>query len=352
VIRYHDAVRDEQFDREVGVELLVETARLWASLGHVDSNGDFRIDGGTGPDAFSSIADNNTYTNLMAQRNLLAAAAASERQPDVAASLGVTEEERTHWRQCAEAVILPYDTMRGVHMQAESFTHHEVWDFENTPRSSYPRLLHYPYFELYRMQVCKQADLVLAMHLCGDAFTPEQKAANFRYYEAITVRDSSLSAATQAVVAAEVGHLDLALDYAAEAAFVDLHDLAGNTRDGLHMASLAGVWMAMVGGFGGMRDHGELLQFAPRLPKALNRLAFTMRHLGLRLRVETDGVTATYRVEDHGSSLDILHHGKGVTLQSGKPVTLPIPPIDPGEPPKQPAGRAPRKWPPPSRKKK
>ena len=131
------------------------------------------------------------------------------------------------------------------------------------------------------------------MHLRGDAFTAEQKAANFRYYESITVRDSSLSAATQAVIAAEVGHLELALDYAAEAAFVDLHDLAGNTRDGLHMASLAGVWMAMVGGFGGMRDHGQTLRFAPRLPKALSRLAFTMRHRGARLRVETDGVTAT-----------------------------------------------------------
>jgi alpha,alpha-trehalose phosphorylase len=263
--------------------------------------------------------------------------------PDVGERLGVTPEESRNWRQCAESVILPYDTMRGIHMQAESFTHHDVWDFEATPASNYPLLLHYPYFELYRKQVCKQADLVLAMHLRGDAFTPDQKAANFRYYEAITVRDSSLSATTQAVIAAEVGHLDLALDYAAEAAFVDLHDLAGNTRDGLHMASLAGVWMTMVGGFGGMRDHADELRFAPRLPEALSWLAFTIRHRGLRLRVETNGVTVTYRVLDDGSVLNIVHHGEPVEIPSGVPVTLDIPPIDPGPLPTQPFGRAPRR---------
>lgn len=342
--RYHDAVHDEVFDREVGVELLVETARLWASLGHFDSNGDFRIDGVTGPDEYSSIADNNTYTNLMAQRNLRSAVSAAKRRPEVASNLGVEPDEVERWRQCADAVVVPYDAMRGVHMQAESFTHHAVWDFENTPAAHYPLLLNYPYFELYRRQVCKQADLVLAMHLRGDAFTADQKAANFRYYEAITVRDSSLSAATQAVIAAEVGHLDLALDYAAEAAFVDLHDLAGNTRDGLHMASLAGVWMAMVGGFGGMRDYDDSLRFAPRLPRTFTRLAFTIRHRGLRLRVETDGATVTYRVLDEGSSLEVVHHGQPLTVTGGRSVTAEIPPIDPGPPPVQPPGRAPRRW--------
>ena len=138
------------------------------------------------------------------------------------------------------------------------------------PRPTSTRcMLHFPYFDLYRKQVVKQADLVLAMHLCGDAFTAEQKARNFDYYERLTVRDSSLSACTQAVIAAEVGHLDLAYDYLGEAALMDLHDLEHNTRDGVHIASLAGTWIALVGGFGGLRRRGRHLQLraaAPRRP--------------------------------------------------------------------------------------
>jgi alpha,alpha-trehalose phosphorylase len=112
-------------------------------------------------------------------------------------------------------------------------------------------------------QVVKQADLVLALHWRGDAFTDEEKSRDFAYYEALTVRDSSLSACTQAVIAAEVGHLELAYDYFGEAALMDLHDLEHNTRDGVHIASLAGAWLTAVAGFGGMRDHDGTLTFAP-----------------------------------------------------------------------------------------
>ena len=110
-------------------------------------------------------------------------------------------------------MAVPYDTQRGVHMQSDGFTHHEEWDFAATPPECYPLLLHYPYFDIYRRQVIKQADLVMALHLRGDAFTLEEKVADFAYYEARTVRDSSLSAAQQAVIAAETGHLELAYDY-------------------------------------------------------------------------------------------------------------------------------------------
>ena len=168
-------------------------------------------------------------------------------------------------------MVIPYDERLGVHPQAEGFTDHQAWDFADTPPEHYPLLLHYPYFDLYRKQVVKQADLVLALHLRGDAFTPAEKARNFDYYEALTVRDSSLSACTQAVMAAEVGHLELAYDYLRETALIDLRDLRHNTRDGLHLASLAGTWSALVAGFGGMRDHDGRLSFAPRLPPGITR---------------------------------------------------------------------------------
>ncbi len=343
VIRYHGATKDERFDREVGLELLVETARLWQSLGHYDRDGWFRIDGVTGPDEYSAIMDNNVYTNLMAQRNLRAAAACSRLYPEQAEAQGVTDDEVTAWRQCAEAMFIPFDQTLGVHPQSEGFTTHAVLDFDSLEDKDYPLLLTTPYFQLYRTQVVKQADLVLAMQLRGDAFTPEQKAANFDYYERLTVRDSSLSACTQSVMAAEVGHLDLAYDYAIENALTDLHDLHGNTSNGLHIASLAGTWMTLVAGFGGMRDHAGILSFAPRLPAGLTRLAFTITHRGERLRVETDGRQAVYTLTDNGSTMDLMHHAERVTLTSGEPLTLPVP-ILPSRPrPVQPKGREPHR---------
>jgi alpha,alpha-trehalose phosphorylase len=340
VIRYHCASDDEQFDHDIGCELLFETARLWRSLGHHDASGRFRIDGVTGPDEYSAVADNNLYTNLMAQRNLRVAAEAVEHNPKRAAELGVDDEEAASWRDAAQKMMVPYDEALEVHPQAEGFTDHKIWDFESTTPEQYPLLLHFPYFDLYRKQVVKQADLVLAMHLRGDAFTAEQKARNFAYYEALTVRDSSLSACTQAVIAAEVGHVELAYDYFGEAALMDLDDLERNTRDGVHIAALAGTWIAAVNGLGGMRDHDGELSFMPRLPQALTRLAFRLMFRGRRLKVDVAHDQASYMLLD-GPPLEIAHFGERATISPDEPVVRPIPPLPRRERPNQPRGRAP-----------
>jgi alpha,alpha-trehalose phosphorylase len=340
VIRYQSATEDEEFARGVGLELLVETARLWRTLGHHDAAGRFRIDGVTGPDEYSAIADNNVYTNLMAERNLREAFRAADQHPNAAAKLGVDPEESAGWRDAAKAMLIPYDDERGVHPQAAEFTEHAVWDFNHTDPDQYPLLLHFPYFQLYRKQVVKQADLVLALHTRGDFFTDEQKADDFAYYEALTVRDSSLSACTQAVVAAEVGHLELAYDYMAEAALIDLDDLQHNTHDGLHIASLAGAWIAAVAGFGGLRDHDGVLSFAPRLPHALTRLTFRVIYRGRCLMVAVVPEEATYSLLD-GSPLQIVHQGKRLTVRPEKAVNRRIPAPIARETPTQPRGRAP-----------
>ncbi|MDT0463668.1 glycoside hydrolase family 65 protein [Streptomyces gibsoniae] len=344
VVRYTCATGDERFDRDTGVELLVETARLWRSLGHHDHHGTFHIDGVTGPDEYSAVADDNTYTNLMARANLFAAADAVERHPRRAAELDVDEEESAAWREAAEAMHLPYNDELGVHEQHTGFTRYQRWDFASTRPDQYPLLLHFPYFDLYRKQVVKQADLVLAMYTCSPAFDAEHKARNFAYYEPLTVRDSSLSACCQAVVAAETGHLRLAYDYLHEAALMDLQDLEHNTRDGLHIASLAGTWMALVAGFGGLRHHGERFAFAPRLPEQFGRLAFALEVRGCRLRVEIGRTTATYTLLS-GGPLAIHHHGEPLTLDADKPQTRDIPPVKPRPAPEQPLHRRPNHQP-------
>jgi alpha,alpha-trehalose phosphorylase len=336
VMRYMNVTGDADFEERFGVELLVATAQLWSSLGSFDRDGGFRIDGVTGPDEYSAVADNNVYTNLMARRNLRGAADTVERYRDRCPD--VTSEEIARWRQAADAMVIPYDPTLGVHPQSEGFTDHASWDFEASA-DKYPLMLHFPYVDLYRKQVVKQADLTLALYTCGNEFTDEEKLRNFEYYEPITVRDSSLSSCIQAIVAAETGHLQLAYDYLGEAAFMDLDNLHHNTEDGLHLASLGGSWLAVVSGFGGMRDHDAELRFRPRIPEQLVRLTFNLRWRGSHLRVEVTPREATYTCADH--AMHLAHYDEEIDLVVGTPLTRPIPGAEERPSPGQPAGRVP-----------
>jgi alpha,alpha-trehalose phosphorylase len=337
---------EDDFERDHAVPLLVETARLWLDLGYDGDDGRFHIDGVTGPDEYTAVVDDNAYTNLMAAQNLEAAANVARKWPEQAADLGVSDAEIDRWRSAAARVALHYDPVREVHQQDRGFTDRQVWDFAaSAAQDGYPLLTHAPYFALYRQQVVKQADLVLAMHWAGDAFSPAEKARNFAYYDALTVRDSSLSACTQAVIAAEVGQLELATSYLAEAALIDLKDLEHNARDGLHIAALAGAWLGLVAGFGGLRDHGEHLAFRPQLPPGWKRLTFRLRVRASRLTVEIAPGSVTYSASDAGPVT--LRHitvdtDELITVEPGSPVQrswLPVAPLT--KRPHQPAGRAP-----------
>jgi len=338
---YRIATGDESLERECGIDVLVETARLWRSLGVYDRDGGWHLDGVTGPDEYTAVVNDNVFTNLMAARNLRVAADACARHPRLAADLGVSGEESQAWRDAACAVHIPYDEALGVHPQCESFTRYGEWDFEKSRQ--FPLMLHAPYVQLYRKQVVKQADLVLAMHWCGDAFTQEQKARNLDYYERRTVRDSSLSACAQSVMCAELGHLELARDYLREAALMDLHDLHGNTGSGLHIAALAGAWTALVEGFGGLRRGAERLRIAPALPGGITRLTFRVMWRGARLLVEVghDEVRCSLR-GGTASRLPLRVYDEDVDVTVEAPVSRPTRRREPLlPPPAQPPGRAP-----------
>nr|WP_247600714.1 glycosyl hydrolase family 65 protein [Cellulomonas hominis] len=331
---------DEDFAREVGVDLLVATARLWAGRGHHAADG-FHLDGVTGPDEYTAVVDDNAYTNLMARRNLRGAADAAERFPAEAGRLGVTADERAAWRRAADRMVVPYSPDLGVTEQHAGFTRHAPWDFGTPETARYPLADHAPFVELYRRQVVKQADLVLALHLAGEAFDTEPKRRDFAYYEPITVRDSSLSAPAQAVVAAEVGHPDLAYAYARECALTDLSDLRASTEGGLHVASLAGAWTALVAGLGGLRhDHGAL-HLAPRLPRRLTRLVFRVLQGGARAEVDVRPGAVTYRLVA-GDAVRLTHHGEPVHLTADEPVAeRGVPDLAEHPAPAQPPGRPP-----------
>jgi alpha,alpha-trehalose phosphorylase len=339
--RYRVVTGDGSLEADCGLTVLVETARLWMSLGHHDRHGVWHLDGVTGPDEYTAVVRDNVFTNLMAAHNLRTAVEACNRHPDAAVELGVGSEETAAWRNAAAAVHIPFDKELGVHQQCEGFTTLREWNF--TENTSYPLLLNEAYVRLYSSQVVKQADLELAMHWRHHEFTPEQRAANVDYYERRTTRDSSLSACTQAVMCAEVGHLELAHNYLYEAALIDLRDLHHNTRDGLHMASLAGAWTALVAGFGGLRDDDGELALDPQLPDGISRLRFRLRWKSFRLTVDVDHDEVTYVLRDGpDSELSIRHAGEKVDLNTSSPTTVQVQrrkPLLP--PPSQPPGREP-----------
>lgn len=326
-----------------GVDVLVETARLWTGLAHHDHEGAAHLRGLTGPDEYTGVVDDNVFTVLMARWNLRAAVRACAAHPGDTRRLGVGEDEPDRWLALAGALHVPYDEELGVHPANAGFTAYREWDYGSglTPE---PLQQHAHYLALYRHQVVKQADLVQALWWCPDEFTAGQAARDVDYYERRTVRDSSLSAAVQSVACARVGHLDLALDYLREAAFMDVRDLQGDTHQGLHLAALAGAWLAVVCGLGGLHVDGEQLHLAPRLPSRLGRVGFRFRWRDRRLGVEiTPSGTALTLADADAGTLSVTVDGTAVTLEPGRTVTVPLTAADPLlPPPVQPPGRAPR----------
>jgi alpha,alpha-trehalose phosphorylase len=341
--RWWADVTGEDLTTVGGVDVLVETARVWAAMVHEDHEGRIHLLGMTGPDEYTGVVDDNVFTNLMARRNLRAAADACEEHPEHVGRLSVTADELQRWRALADAIHVPYDAVRGVHPSSEGFTTYREWDFE-AKRDGYPVEEHFHYAKIYRRQVVKQADLVLALWWCSEAFTPEQTARDLDYYELRTVRDSSLSACVQAVVCARVGHLDLALEYLREAALVDLRDIQQDAEEGLHLASAAGSWLAVVCGFGGLDPEGGELRLAPRLPERLHRIAFRLGWRGRRLGVEITRSGTTVRLLDGAAGEVALQiDGEALTVTADRPATAPLRTPQPPTPaPRQPPGRAPR----------
>ena len=330
--QYVAATGDVDFLVREGIDVLVETARMWADLGFWRTeSGLFHIHGVTGPDEYTTVVNDNLFTNVMARANLMRAAEAVRTlairdgvEYDRAVKrLELDDREVAEWESAAEHMAIPFDEHMGVHPQDAHFLEREVWDLDHTPLDKRPLLLNYHPLVIYRFQVLKQADVVLALFLQGELFTAEQKRADFEYYDPITTGDSTLSGVVQSIIAAEVGYDDLALRYFLGALFVDLADLHHNTSDGVHVASTGGVWSALTSGFGGVRDHGGRFSLDPRLPEHWDSLTFRVTLHGTRLRVSVRPDELELRVEE-GSGTTIEVRGEPVTVSAAEPVTVPL----------------------------
>jgi alpha,alpha-trehalose phosphorylase len=331
--RYVVASGDFDFLAGEGAEILVETARLWEDLGFWANNGDrsFRIHRVTGPDEYTTVVNDNLYTNVMARFNMQYAArvvrwmtgARPGRHATLSRRTGLGADEVARWEEAAEAMYLPFDEVQGIHPQDDAFLELEPWDFDKTPADRYPLLLNFHPLVIYRHQVLKQADVVLAMFLRGDQFDLEQKRRNFEYYDPITTGDSSLSACVQAIVAAEVGHREPAWRYFLHSLYLDLLDTHGNTVDGVHIANSGGAWAAIVYGFAGMRDSEQGLRFHPRLPDAWRSARIRLLRRGVRVELMLEPDRLTVRALEGGPLPIIGDDGDVVSLVEGDELVVP-----------------------------
>ncbi len=330
--KYVNATGDEEFLENYGAEMLVETARMWADLGFFSDRkgGKFCINGVTGPDEYNTVVNNNTFTNLMARENLRYAVETIEslrnKKPELFQTLahktGLELSELDEWKRAADNMLIPHEEDTGIYPQDDSFLDKEPWDLNNTAAENFPLLPSYHPLTIYRFRVKKQADIMLAMFLLEHEFSLDAKKRNFAFYDPLTTGDSSLSSCIQAIIAAEIGDLDKALQYTRVALLMDLADIGGNVKDGCHIASMGGCWMIMAYAFAGMRDYNDTLTFRPRrAPEDKAKLRFFLTYRGQHLQVEISSDQARYTLQD-GDSLSIHHEDEKIHLTKDNPLAI------------------------------
>jgi trehalose/maltose hydrolase-like predicted phosphorylase len=333
--KYVKSTGDNTFLLNYGLEILIETARFWYDLGEFipGLDGSFCFHEVTGPDEYTALVNNNLYTNIMAKENLVNAVSYLQElektenivYQDFIQKFNITDEEMMSWENAANNIRIPFNSNLSLYAQDDAFLNRPVWDFEGTPENKYPLLLHFHPLSIYRYQVIKQADLVMALFLQGNHFSLGEKKRNFDYYEKLTTGDSSLSACIQGIIATELGYLNLAENYLRLTTLIDLKDLNGNVRDGVHTASMAGSWMSVIYGFAGMRDYGDTLSFSPRLPSGIDGIAFKINYLGCLLQINLSKKKIGYKLLE-GRNLSFYNYYDKIDLKFGESITISLEP--------------------------
>lgn len=326
-IQYYLATMDDEFMLNYGAELLIETARLWIEVGHFKDD-QFYIDMVTGPDEYTALVNNNYYTNVMAKYNLRWAKKAHdmlleskpEKFKELKQAIGLVDEEPLTWLRAAEKMYLPYDDELKINAQDDSFLQRKVWDFNNTPKENYPLLLNYHPLTIYRYQVCKQPDTVLAHFLLEDEQNFETIKNSYYYYEKVTTHDSSLSSCVFSIMAARIGEREKAYKYFIETARLDLDNTHGNTKDGLHLANMGGTWLGIVFGFAGVRIKEDGLSLAPMLPSKWEAYKFSLQYRSSLLTLKVSNSLIELFVE--GGPVHVKVYDKIYVIKDQKIIPL------------------------------
>jgi len=325
VVNYYLATKDLEFIVNKGLEILLETARLWLSVGHYYQE-QFHIMAVTGPDEYTCMVNDNYYTNASAQYNLRWAAKLygmlkqTGRIDKLIRKIELSEEEVEAFVRASEKMYLPYSEEMGINPQDSSFLSKPVWDFENTPKENYPLLLHYHPLYLNRFQVCKQADTVLAYFLYEDTQTLDVMKKSFDYYEKITTHDSSLSTCIFSIIASKLGLLEKAVDYMGDSVYLDLYNTHKNTKDGIHTANMGGAYMTIVYGLAGLRIKEDGIYLSPLLPVTWKGYKFKIMYEGFEIVIEVDEVCKLTCID--GENVSVYLYGKQYILNNNLVIEL------------------------------
>ena len=327
VWHYWQATGDAAFLRTAGAEILLETARFWASRAALEADGRYHIRNVIGPDEYHEGVDDNAYTNGLAQwtieRGLEVAQMLRARWPKrwalLREQLQLSEAELDAWRDVAARMALLIDPHTGIIEQFQGYFKLEYIDLAAyTPRTVPMDVLLGPE-RIRGSQVIKQADVVMLLALLWERFPPAQRRANFRYYEPRCGHGSSLSPAIHALVAARLGEVDLAERYFHQAAAIDLINTMGNTAGGVHIAALGGLWQTTVFGFAGLQPRPDGLAFEPHLPPGWRTLRFPLQWRRRRLQVDLRQAPLTLTVSlEHGRPLSLYVGARHVRLGAGQ----------------------------------
>jgi Trehalose and maltose hydrolases (possible phosphorylases) len=316
---YVQVTGDTAFLEQYGVKMLVEICRMLASRGDWNpKTGKYGYYGVMGPDEFQMMANNNCYTNFVAKKTFEYTLSVL---PD--GDKTVSAQERETWRAMAEHMEIPYDGESLLFEQQEGFFGLPHVDVDKIPVTDFPLYSHWSYDHIYRNDMIKQPDVLMMMFLYNSCFTPEQKKANFDYYEPRCIHESSLSPSVHSILASELGMSGKAYELFQFATRLDLDNYNRNTAEGLHTTSIAAAWMNIVYGYGGMRSDGDVLRFCPTIPAQWDRYAFRLIYGGDVLCITVTGEAAEFRTLG-GKEIAVEVYGRAVSV-TGEPVCIPIP---------------------------
>lgn len=328
-IQYHLYTDDWSFMVAKGAEVILETARTWLEIGH-HYKGTFQIHDVTGPDEYTAIINNNYYTNAMAKYHLYWANKIYEKLLSLSDTLlktsalemleriGFEDEEARAMALASQKMLLPFDKELNLHAQDDSFLSKPVWPFEKKAFTKRPLLLHYHPLTIYRHQVLKQADTVLAHFMLEDYADKLHIKNAFDYYEKLTTHDSSLSSCAYGIMASKCGMNDKSYDYFVKTINLDLEDTHKNTKDGLHMANIAGTALSVVAGFAGFRIKEEGLSFEPICPNRWTGYRFKINYQDRWLDIKVDRYITIALISGDPISLRICD--KTYHLSQDKPI--------------------------------
>lgn len=318
IIQYYMVTDDKEFMMNYGAEMLFETARLWGDTGHFHK-GQFMIHSVTGPDEYTCVVDNNYYTNVMAKHNMKWAHKIYDEfknmapVKDVIHKMNLTADEAYKWMKAARDMYLPYDEELDINPQDDSFLSKEIWDMKEIPKENFPLLLHYHPLVLYRYQISKQADTVLAHFLLEDEQRIETIKSSYKYYEKITTHDSSLSFAVFSIMASKIGEDEKAYDYFMKSARLDLDDHHGNTKHGIHTANMGGTYLGIVYGFAGLRIKEDMPSLRPHKPEKWKSYTFKFVYRGRVIEVKVDEANMAICLLE-GDDLDMKVYDRCYTI--------------------------------------